>query len=426
ENECLKCVDLSWNNIRGGGAVAVCHSLIKNDVMEDLDLSWNGIAYEGSLALGSALKQNSTLKRLNLTNNRINWDCAPHLSPALAMNSTLECLSLYLSFFSLSLHLCSSVCFSVCFSSLFSLLVCLSLCLFVCLSLCRSISVSVSVTVCLSVCLSVCLTVCLSVLSVCLCLPLSLSVCLSLSRVRVPLDEEDIMLVAKRLQSNKHGFISYQELAANVRNRIREDRLEDRRHEIMIKKKKEERRRILQSDRPLNAPSYLPSLYNMYGNYEHNSAMTLGGASRTMSRASDHLFSPSVIGSFSRRGSVFSLLPRIASGEVRFRKIGGAGGKKSASASGSPVTNVMGQHLPLGQQLHASSHYSPAVSQRSSAKGEIRGTARKDSISSTGNDFLLTASAQIEGENSRLPSIRKTRWRQTAQDLLALKARKLI
>ncbi|XP_035824985.1 uncharacterized protein LOC118477152 [Aplysia californica] len=119
-------------------------------------------------------------------------------------------------------------------------------------------------------------------------------------RVRVPLSEEDILRVAHRMQSNRRGQISYQELATTVRNRIREDRLITRRQEIIEKKKKEERRRILQSDKPLNAPSnvtYLPTLYSMFGQRERSGHTTI--------------ISPTIAGSFSRRGSIFTPLPSI-------------------------------------------------------------------------------------------------------------------
>ena len=60
---------------------------------------------------------------------------------------------------------------------------------------------------------------------------------------------------------------SGRELAANVRSHIREERKEDLRLQQLENKKREERRRILQSDMPLYAPpsfSYLPALYSMY------------------------------------------------------------------------------------------------------------------------------------------------------------------
>ncbi|GFR70208.1 leucine-rich repeat-containing protein 74B-like [Elysia marginata] len=408
--------------------------------MEDLDLSWNGIAYEGSLALGSALKQNSTLKRLNLTNNRINWDCAPHLSPALAMNSCLECLELGQN--PISMEGCEEILSGAAkprcnlkFLGLSGIPINTKI-----VMLAAEIAKMRPFTLDhggilntrdvigiqrarredpLSLLIRYLSAMGIRVMDLFRMMDKDNSLHVSrqkfiqgLKRVRVPLDEEDIMVVAKRLQSNKHGFISYQELAANVRNRIREDRLEDKRQEILIKKKKEERRRILQSDRPLNAPSYLPTLYHMYGQFEHATSATPGTGSRVMSRASDRLFSPSVIGTFSRHGSAFSLLPRIASGEVRFRKIGGTGGKMSASASDSP----------LGLNVQASTS-SPAASQRSSAKGDIRGT-RHESVSKPRNDLLNFPHSQ--GKNSALPSIGRSRWRESAKDLVALKAHKLI
>lgn len=63
------------------------------------------------------------------------------------------------------------------------------------------------------------------------------------------------------------------ELAANVRRHIREERKEDLRLLRMEAKKREGRRRMLQSDLPLYVPpsfSYLPALYNMYGSHVIN------------------------------------------------------------------------------------------------------------------------------------------------------------
>ncbi|KAK7104883.1 hypothetical protein V1264_019528 [Littorina saxatilis] len=76
-----------------------------------------------------------------------------------------------------------------------------------------------------------------------------------------------MLRVARRMRSDKRGDISYQELAANVRNHIREERLEDQRLQRLENKKRQQRKRILQSDLPLYAPpsfSYDPALYNMY------------------------------------------------------------------------------------------------------------------------------------------------------------------
>jgi hypothetical protein len=60
------------------------------------------------------------------------------------------------------------------------------------------------------------------------------------------------------------------ELATNVRRHIREEREEKQRQALIEAKKREERKRILQSNLPLYAPqsfSYLPALYNMYGSH---------------------------------------------------------------------------------------------------------------------------------------------------------------
>jgi len=119
-----------------------------------------------------------------------------------------------------------------------------------------------------------------------------------LKRVRAPLTEEEMTQVARRMQLNKRGLISYQELATTVRNQIKETRAQLKKEELLEKKKKEERRRILMSDDPLRGPvnlNYLPTLYSMYSARRERTGQSV---------------SP-FYGTFSRRGSNFTPLPSI-------------------------------------------------------------------------------------------------------------------
>ena len=52
----MECLNLSWNMLRGGGAVAVCNSLQRNKTVQELNLAWNGLGFQGCLAISEALK----------------------------------------------------------------------------------------------------------------------------------------------------------------------------------------------------------------------------------------------------------------------------------------------------------------------------------------------------------------------------------
>uniref|UniRef100_A0A2C9LU17 EF-hand domain-containing protein n=1 Tax=Biomphalaria glabrata TaxID=6526 RepID=A0A2C9LU17_BIOGL len=326
----LKVVNLSWNHIRGGGAVGVCNSLLTNKSIEDLDLSWNGIGFEGCLALGESLRANRTLRRLNLENNRINWDCAPYISKSLNVNTTLEILELGLN--PISMEGCEEILTAVCkisskvqYISLAGIPINTKIALIATdIAKLRQFNLihggifsskdvlgiqRVQQEDPFSLLVRYMSTMGIRVMDLFRIFDKDNKLCVSrerfiqgLKRVRVPLDDKDIMTVAKRLQLNKRGNISYQELATLVRNRIREDRLEDKRQEIIQRKKREERKRILQSDKPLNAPShfnFMPNLYSMYDPSERDSQQ--------------NLFTPGSA-SFSRAGSIYTPLPPIKGG----------------------------------------------------------------------------------------------------------------
>ncbi|KAH3830281.1 hypothetical protein DPMN_103521 [Dreissena polymorpha] len=94
ENTIMKFLDLSWNHIRGNGAIGIAKGLANNVRLETLVLSWNGFGYEGCVAMGNALANNTTLKSLDLANNRIHQQALFELMKGLEKNKTLVVLKL--------------------------------------------------------------------------------------------------------------------------------------------------------------------------------------------------------------------------------------------------------------------------------------------------------------------------------------------
>ena len=93
-NSALENLNLSWNHLRGKGAVAIGKGLRANCSLKTLDLSWNGFADEGAAAVGESLKENNTLLNLDLSNNRISTQGAMILAKGLQVNNTLKMLRL--------------------------------------------------------------------------------------------------------------------------------------------------------------------------------------------------------------------------------------------------------------------------------------------------------------------------------------------
>ena len=58
QNESLESLDLSWNNLRQRGALAVAEGLQENIGLKFLILAWNGFGDAGAIALGTALQHN--------------------------------------------------------------------------------------------------------------------------------------------------------------------------------------------------------------------------------------------------------------------------------------------------------------------------------------------------------------------------------
>ncbi|XP_008840479.1 leucine-rich repeat-containing protein 74B isoform X3 [Nannospalax galili] len=92
ENTGLTELNLSWNHLRGPGAVVLARSLEANIFLKILDISYNGFGDPGASAVGEALKANNVLEELNMSNNRISRVGALRLGLGLQVNQTLKIL----------------------------------------------------------------------------------------------------------------------------------------------------------------------------------------------------------------------------------------------------------------------------------------------------------------------------------------------
>ncbi len=63
-----------------------------NTVLTRLDMSWNGLNYGGALALRQLLKSNESLKEIDASHNGINWEGALLISEGIQLNQTLQVL----------------------------------------------------------------------------------------------------------------------------------------------------------------------------------------------------------------------------------------------------------------------------------------------------------------------------------------------
>lgn len=93
-NDTLRLLDLSWNHLRGHGAIGLCKGLQVNRGLETLLLGWNGFGFEGSTAMAYALADNTTLCTLDLTSNRIHPPALFELIKGIEKNKTLSVLRL--------------------------------------------------------------------------------------------------------------------------------------------------------------------------------------------------------------------------------------------------------------------------------------------------------------------------------------------
>ncbi|XP_047416398.1 tubulin alpha-3 chain-like isoform X2 [Sciurus carolinensis] len=92
ENPGLTELNISWNHLRGPGAIAFARGLEANIFLKVLDISFNGFGDSGASAVGEALKANNVLEELNMSNNRISTMGAQSLGLGLRVNQTLKIL----------------------------------------------------------------------------------------------------------------------------------------------------------------------------------------------------------------------------------------------------------------------------------------------------------------------------------------------
>ncbi|XP_033614584.1 leucine-rich repeat-containing protein 74B isoform X4 [Fukomys damarensis] len=92
ENTGLTELNMSWNHLRGPGAVVFARGLEANIFLKVLDISYNGFGDLGALAVAEALKANNVLEELNMSNNRISAAGALSLGLGLRVNRTLRIL----------------------------------------------------------------------------------------------------------------------------------------------------------------------------------------------------------------------------------------------------------------------------------------------------------------------------------------------
>ncbi|XP_017376452.1 leucine-rich repeat-containing protein 74B isoform X1 [Cebus imitator] len=92
ENTGLTELNVSWNHLRGPGAVTFARGLEANIFLKVLDISYNGFGDPGASAVGEALKTNNVLEELNMSNNRISAMGALSLGLGLRANQTLRIL----------------------------------------------------------------------------------------------------------------------------------------------------------------------------------------------------------------------------------------------------------------------------------------------------------------------------------------------
>lgn len=91
-NTGLKTLDLSWNHLRGQGAVAIARGLAWNCCLHTLLLAWNGFGDDGACAVARALEENKTLQEIDLSYNRISLKGCLELAKGLKVNTTLKTL----------------------------------------------------------------------------------------------------------------------------------------------------------------------------------------------------------------------------------------------------------------------------------------------------------------------------------------------
>eukprot|EP01041_Mallomonas_annulata_P005508 gene5508-11103_t len=86
----LSHLDVSWNRIRGDGAVAFARSFATNKTITYVNISDNALGHDGGLALGDAMIENRTLRTLLIANNGLDSSAAFTLSIGILENLSLR------------------------------------------------------------------------------------------------------------------------------------------------------------------------------------------------------------------------------------------------------------------------------------------------------------------------------------------------
>ncbi len=92
----LTVLDLSFNLIKDGGAVALAGALRANHTVTSVDLSENSIRDEGVRALCAMLLVNTTVRELKLKNNLAHRESLPQFAKVLAGNANATLTSLHI------------------------------------------------------------------------------------------------------------------------------------------------------------------------------------------------------------------------------------------------------------------------------------------------------------------------------------------
>ncbi|KAK3092462.1 hypothetical protein FSP39_003093 [Pinctada imbricata] len=234
-NDTVEVLDLSWNHVRRMGAVTICKGLQTNSSLANLNLAWNGFAYEGGIALEEVLKQNLALKVLDISNNRINWEGVVHISRGLRGNSVLQILK-------------QIGCNPIAMEGVQKLLQAIHTT--------RSSVIHISFESVKRIPLTL-LVRYIGMMGIRImdlfrmfdadnhALVTKANFIRGLKKIGAPISEQDMRMVARRLDKRGEGTISYSILANGVRNHMREERKEDRRQEILEMKRREHRKALL-------------------------------------------------------------------------------------------------------------------------------------------------------------------------------------
>ncbi|KAH9519302.1 hypothetical protein Btru_075215 [Bulinus truncatus] len=90
----LSVLDLQYNHIRTESAVQIALALARNTTLRSLNLAWNGLGTEGCRALASSLVHNTSLTELDLTCNRLGIKSLEFLLKGLSKNKGLTSIKI--------------------------------------------------------------------------------------------------------------------------------------------------------------------------------------------------------------------------------------------------------------------------------------------------------------------------------------------